>query len=146
MLGTFTADHYTTLKALIDTEVAARQVLEAQVRKLTHRVNRMSRVSHGPDLGIGPRNGTLSMFDHDDDDEDLATPAYDDDFGSETYKTPHEEFGGHNFEADTEEEEFPEEENFSRKRAPRTLSLGQLTLGRHSREREPQSSGTSVDL
>lgn len=130
--ASFTADHYTTLKALIDTEVAARQALEAQVTKLNHRVNRMSRTAQGPDTGVNLRNGTLSMFDHDDEDDELPTPSYDNYSESETYKTPHEELGGHDFEADPEEFH---EEKFS-KRAPRTMSLGQLTLNKHPREQQ----------
>lgn len=146
--GSFAADHYTTLKALIDTEVAARQALEAQVKKLNHRVNRMSRTSHGPDTGVDLKNGTLSMFEHDDDDEEMLTPSYDNYSESETFKTPYEEISGHDFDA-VQEQEF-HDDDFSRKRAPRTLSLGQLTLGKHQKEqqelRELPSPQTSVNM
>ncbi|KAK7755230.1 hypothetical protein SLS62_002735 [Diatrype stigma] len=131
-LNSFTSDPYTTLKALIDTEVAARQALEAQVTRLNHRVNRISRSAQGPDTGADLRNGTLSMFEHDDEDDELPTPSYDNYSESETYKTPHEELGEHDFEAD--HEEFSEKG--VSKRAPRTLSLGQLTLNKHQREQQ----------
>ena len=127
--GTYIADHYTTLKALIDTEAAARQALEDQVKKLTHRVNRMSRSVTDP--GVGPqRNGTFSTFEHDEE-EELPTPSSAYEYSeSEAYKTPREERGGPDFDAILDEDL---DENFSRKRAPRTLSLGQLTLGKPSR-------------
>ncbi|RYP24732.1 hypothetical protein DL765_000278 [Monosporascus sp. GIB2] len=128
--GAFSADHYTMLKVLIDTEIAARQALEAQVKKLTHRVNRMSRTSHGPESGIGSRTDTFSTFDHDDDEGDLPTPAYDTYSESEAYKTP-EERAGMDFEAVENEDLHDEEDDISRKRTPRTLSLGQMTLGKH---------------
>lgn len=144
--STFTADHYTTLKALLDTEIAARQALESQVKKLTHRVNRMSRAEQGPEPAANLRNGTLSMFEHDDEEEDLPTPSYDNYSESEAFKTPHEEFGAHDFGSPVQDEEFQEEE-FGRKRAPRTLSLGQLTLGKPPREqREFQSPEVGADL
>ncbi|RYP74654.1 hypothetical protein DL771_002920 [Monosporascus sp. 5C6A] len=128
--GAFSADHYTMLKVLIDTEIAARQALEVQVKKLTHRVNRMSRTSRGPELGIGPRTDTFSTFEHDDDEGDLPTPAYDTYSESEAYKTP-EERAGIDFEAVQNGDLHDEEDDISRKRTPRTLSLGQMTLGKH---------------
>ena len=140
--GTLTADHYTTLKALIDTEAAARQALEDQVKKLTHRVNRMSRSGTDPGV-LGQRNGTFSTFELDEE-EELPTPASAYEYSeSEAYKTPREERGGPDFDA-VNDEEF--DESFSRKRAPRTLSLGQLTLGKPSRTpSEIQSPEMSVD-
>ncbi|RYP27768.1 hypothetical protein DL767_007543 [Monosporascus sp. MG133] len=128
--GAFSADHYTMLKVLIDTEIAARQALEAQVKKLTHRVNRMSRTSRGPESGIRPRTDTFSTFEHDDDEEDLPTPAYDTYSESEAYTTP-EERAGIDFEAVQNGDLLDEEDDISRKRTPRTLSLGQMTLGKH---------------
>ncbi|RYP49650.1 hypothetical protein DL768_004692 [Monosporascus sp. mg162] len=128
--GAFSADHYTMLKVLIDTEIAARQALEAQVKKLTHRVNRMSRTSRGPESGIGPRTDTFSTFEHDDDEGDLPTPAYDTYSESEAYKTP-EERAGIDFDTVQNGDLHDEEEDISRKRTPRTLSLGQMTLGKH---------------
>ncbi|RYP01109.1 hypothetical protein DL764_006308 [Monosporascus ibericus] len=128
--GAFSADHYTMLKVLIDTEIAARQALEAQVKKLTHRVNRMSRTSRGPESGIGSRADTFSTFEHDDDEGDLPTPSYDTYSESEAYRTP-EERAGMDFEVVQNGDVHDEEEDVSRKRTPRTLSLGQMTLGKH---------------
>ena len=79
-----------------------------------------------------------------DEEEELPTPASAYEYSeSEAYKTPREERGGPDFDA-VNDEEF--DESFSRKRAPRTLSLGQLTLGKPSRTpSEIQSPEMSVD-
>ncbi|RYP65946.1 hypothetical protein DL769_006173 [Monosporascus sp. CRB-8-3] len=135
--GAFSADHYTMLKVLIDTEIAARQALEAQVKKLTHRVNRMSRTSRGPELGMGPTTDTFSTFEHDDDEGDLPTPAYDTYSESEAYKTP-EERAAIDFEAVQNGDLHDEEDDISRKRTPRTLSLGQMTLGKHPKAHQEE--------
>ncbi|KAI1374061.1 hypothetical protein F4677DRAFT_178594 [Hypoxylon crocopeplum] len=133
----FTADHYTTLKALLDTERDARQVLEARVTKLSHKLNLVSRTSHKLETA-STTYSTVSAFEHDDDDEPLTAGA---DTESETYKTPREEEPGHGFGAFGEELR-DEEEDGSRKKAARTLSLSQLTLKRPPR---PQQ-GAGVDL
>jgi hypothetical protein len=74
--GAMTMDHYTTLIALIDTERAARQALEADVKRLGHQLNLMSRASgySRTTLGDGPPTGYsaggTSAFDLDDDDDE----------------------------------------------------------------------------
>ncbi|KAI1412650.1 hypothetical protein F5Y13DRAFT_45280 [Hypoxylon sp. FL1857] len=135
-VGPFTADHYTTLKALLDTERDARQALEARVTRLSHRLNLVAQTSHKLETG-STSYSTVSAFDHDDD-EPLTAGA---DTESEAYKTPREEEAGHGFGAFGEELR-DEEEDGSRKKAARTLSLSQLTLKRPPRT--PQESG--VDL
>ncbi|KAI0383678.1 hypothetical protein F5Y04DRAFT_278304 [Hypomontagnella monticulosa] len=133
----FTADHYTTLKALLDTERDARQVLEARVTRLTHRLNLVTRTSHKLETA-STTYSTVSAFEHDDDDEPLSAGM---DTESEAYKTPREEEARHEFGAFGEELR-DEEEDGSRKKAARTLSLSQLTLKRP--QRTPQGAG--VDL
>ncbi|KAI1142761.1 hypothetical protein F5Y05DRAFT_408210 [Hypoxylon sp. FL0543] len=132
----FTADHYTTLKALLDTERDARQALEARVTRLSHRLNLVSRTSHKLETG-STTYSTVSAFEHDDD-EPLTAGA---DTESEAYKTPREEEAGHGFGAFGEELR-DEEEDGSRKKAARTLSLSQLTLKRPLRTQQE----TGVDL
>ncbi|KAI2466626.1 hypothetical protein F4781DRAFT_405183 [Annulohypoxylon bovei var. microspora] len=131
--GVLTADHYTTLKALVDTERDARQALEARVTRLSHRLNLICRTS--PKLETASTTySTVSAFEHDDD-EPLSAGT-----DSEAFKTPREE-GGHGFGAFGEELR-DEEVDGSRKKAARTLSLSQLTLKRPVRSQ--QESG--VDL
>ncbi|KAI1847427.1 hypothetical protein JX266_006652 [Neoarthrinium moseri] len=126
----FNADQYTTLMALLETERAARQVLEAQVTKLRHEVNLMSRTSHKFDALRGPFNTTYSTFEHDDDEDDIQVITGEEDLSeSEAFKTPREEYPQHGFGA-FGEELIDEDVDSSRKKAARTLSLSQLTLGK----------------
>ncbi|KAI0175618.1 hypothetical protein GGR52DRAFT_319611 [Hypoxylon sp. FL1284] len=125
-VGPFTIDHYTTLKALLDTERDARQVLESRVSKLNRRIDLLSRTHHKLETA-STTYSTLSAFDHDDDDDDEPLTAGGD-TDSEAFKTPQEEESGHGFGAFGEE--LREEEDGSRKKAARTLSLSQLTLKR----------------
>ncbi|PTD10057.1 hypothetical protein FCULG_00008503 [Fusarium culmorum] len=131
--GTFTMDHYTTLVALIHTERSAREALETQVKTLGHQLTKSF--------------GDRSAFDHDDDDENLASLAVitrshsrhvdpedsgigtghgDDSEYSDTFETPREE-GGHMFGAFGED---LDREDQAQTKAARTLSLSQLTMGR----------------
>ncbi|OTA97972.1 hypothetical protein M434DRAFT_26375 [Hypoxylon sp. CO27-5] len=135
-VGPFTTDHYTTLKALLDTERDARQALEARVTRLSHRVNLISRTSHKLETE-STSYSTVSAFEHDDD-EPLTADA---ETESEAYKTPREEEPGHGFGAFGEELRDDEEDG-SRKKAARTLSLSQLTLKRPPRT-QPEA---DVDL
>ncbi|KAL7628635.1 hypothetical protein AAE478_000150 [Parahypoxylon ruwenzoriense] len=139
-VGPFTMDHYATLKALLDTERDARQALEARVTRLSHKLNLVSRTSHKLETE-STTYSTVSAFDHDDEDEPLTAGA-DTETESEAYKTPREEGGpGHNFGAFGEELRDDEQDG-SRKKAARTLSLSQLTLKRPPQS--PQAAG--VDL
>ncbi|KAI1643445.1 uncharacterized protein F4817DRAFT_252579 [Daldinia loculata] len=136
-VGPFTTDHYVTLKALLDTERDARQALEARVTQLSHRLNLVARTSNKLETS-STTYSTVSAFDDDDDDEPLSAGI---DTESEAYKTPREEEPTHGFGAFGEELRV-EEQDGSRKKAARTLSLSQLTL-----KRPPQSpQGAGVDL
>ncbi|KAI0013368.1 hypothetical protein F4779DRAFT_640739 [Xylariaceae sp. FL0662B] len=122
---TLTAEHYTTLKALLDTERDARQVLEDRVTKLTHRLNLSFQTPQR--LDTATTYSTVSAFDHDDDDDEPRTTEADSE--SDAYKTPREEHPSHGFGAFGEELR-EEEGDGSRKKAARTLSLSQMTLKR----------------
>ncbi|KAI0483208.1 hypothetical protein GGR56DRAFT_231368 [Xylariaceae sp. FL0804] len=164
-----TTDHYTTLKALLDTERASRQALETQVTKLTHRLNLVSRTNK-----TAVKANVSSAFDDDDDDDDEEeeeeeeeeplTASTEDD-RSEAFRTPREELrGGHGFGAFGEELRVDDDDNDDgddddrdgsrRKKAARTLSLSQLTLGKPRRpppptpphQQQQQQSGTGVGL
>ncbi|KAI1767541.1 hypothetical protein GGR53DRAFT_518329 [Hypoxylon sp. FL1150] len=135
-VGAFTIDHYTTLKALLDTERDARQVLEDRVTKINRRLDQLSRANHKFETA-STAYSTVSAFEHDDDDEPLTAGG---DTDSEAFITPREEESGHGFGAFGEELR-EEEEDGSRKKAARTLSLSQLTL---KRPQVPQQAG--VDL
>lgn len=149
--GTFTMDHYTTLVALIHTERSAREALETQVKTLGHQLSILSN-SAAMNRGYDPPPtaksfGDRSAFDHDDDDENLASLAVitrshsrhvdpedsgigtghgDDSEYSDTFETPREE-GGHMFGAFGED---LDREDQAQTKAARTLSLSQLTMGR----------------
>ncbi|KAK2065868.1 hypothetical protein LY76DRAFT_135556 [Colletotrichum caudatum] len=147
--GTFTADHYTTLLALLETERASRQALESQVKKLTRRVNMLSGPG-GPgriSLQLEPPPtaksfGSISAFDQDSSDDDtlsrnrgflaedsgVGTCPGDDDSYSEVFATPKEEYpyGYGAF----GEELHDEIQDPQRKKAARTLSLSQMTLSK----------------
>ncbi|KAI5920081.1 hypothetical protein F4810DRAFT_723932 [Camillea tinctor] len=123
----FAADQYTTFISLLDAERTARQALEAQVAKLSRQVDILSRAS--PRIDTNPAYNVyanVSAFDHDDD-EELETPGTNSE--SEAFRTPREERPTHGFGAFGEELR-DEEEDGSRKKAARTLSLSQLTLGK----------------
>ncbi|KAH9909334.1 hypothetical protein F4778DRAFT_225841 [Xylariomycetidae sp. FL2044] len=129
-----TVDHYTTLKALLDTERAAREALESQVTKLSHQVSVMSsrhHYRHRPDEPLDPASTTAaySVFDHDDDDDE-DDEDLDVDTESEAFKTPREEGMPQSHFGAFGEELRVQEEDGSRKKAARTLSLSQLTLGK----------------
>ncbi|KAK6948331.1 hypothetical protein Daesc_010097 [Daldinia eschscholtzii] len=130
-VGPFTTDHYVTLKALLDTERDARQALEARVTQLSHRLNLIVRTPNKLETG-STTYSTVSAFDHDDDDEPLTAGI---DTESEAYKTPREEEPAHSFGAFGEELREDEQDG-SRKKAARTLSLSQLTLKRPLRSEQ----------
>ncbi|ORY65900.1 uncharacterized protein BCR38DRAFT_168566 [Pseudomassariella vexata] len=108
--GPFSADHYTALLALIETERVARQSLEAQVTKLSHRLSLMSRALQKYEGHTSHVSGTYS-------------------YESEAFKTPREEQPQHGFGA-FGEELVDDDSDGKRKKAARTLSLSQLTLGK----------------
>ncbi|KAK1985369.1 hypothetical protein LZ30DRAFT_584302 [Colletotrichum cereale] len=147
--GTFTADHYTTLLTLLETERASRQALESQVKKLTRRLNMLTgpgghgRISlHMEPPPTAKSFGSVSAFDQDSSDDDtlsrnrrflaedsgVGTGPGDDDSYSEVFATPKEEypFGYGAF----GEELRDENEDPLRKKAARTLSLSQMTLSK----------------
>ncbi|GKT42137.1 uncharacterized protein ColSpa_02318 [Colletotrichum spaethianum] len=147
--GTFTADHYTTLLALLETERTSRQALESQVKKLTRRLNMISGpTGHGRmSLQMEPPPtaksfGSVSAFDQDSSDDEglsrnrrfmaedsgVGTGPGDEDSYSEVFATPREEqpYGYGAF----GEELRDEDEDPQRKKAARTLSLSQMTLGK----------------
>ncbi|OTB07546.1 hypothetical protein M426DRAFT_240045 [Hypoxylon sp. CI-4A] len=141
--GPFTADHYTTLKALLDTERDARQALEARVTRLSHKLNLVSRASPYK-LETTSTYSTVSAFEHDDEDDEPLTAGAETE--SEAYKTPREEEEpSHGFGAFGEELREDEVDG-SRKKAARTLSLSQLTLKRPPRGQLPQQAASPVDL
>ncbi|KAK2004704.1 hypothetical protein LX36DRAFT_563960 [Colletotrichum falcatum] len=147
--GTFTADHYTTLLTLLETERASRQALESQVKKLTRRLNMLSGPGgHGRiSLQMEPPPtaksfGSVSAFDQDSSDDDalsrnqrflaedsgVGTGPGDDDSYSEVFATPKEEYP-YGYGAFGEELR-DEIEDPQRKKAARTLSLSQMTLSK----------------
>ncbi|KAI8632548.1 hypothetical protein F5Y19DRAFT_367735 [Xylariaceae sp. FL1651] len=136
--GTFTPDHYTTLKALLDAERAARQTLEIRVTKLTHMVDMMSRTTHKLDTNSSAVYANVSTFEHDDDEDDGEPLSASIDDSSDAFKTPREEKPAHDFDAFGEG--LPDEvDEGSRKKAARTLSLGQLTLGKPKHSQQPDA-------
>ncbi|KAL0938987.1 uncharacterized protein CTRU02_205597 [Colletotrichum truncatum] len=146
----FTADHYTMLLALLETERASRQALESQVKKLTRRINMISGPTGNGRLSLqmeppptAKSFGSVSAFDRDSSDDDdaalrdrrylaedsgVGTGVGDDDSYSEVFATPKEEqpysYGAFG------EELREEDEDPQRKKAARTLSLSQMTLGK----------------
>ncbi|KAI8217420.1 hypothetical protein K4K53_009198 [Colletotrichum sp. SAR 10_77] len=147
---TFTADHYTMLLALLETERSSRQALESQVKKLTRRINMISGPTGNGRMSLqmeppptAKSFGSVSAFDHDSsDDEDAAarnrrflaedsgvgTGVGDDDSYSEVFATPKEE-QSHGYGA-FGEDLLDEDDDPARKKAARTLSLSQMTLGK----------------
>jgi hypothetical protein len=148
-------DHYTTLLALIHTERSAREALETQVKTLGHQLSILSNsavMNGGYDPPPTAKSfGDRSAFDHDDDDDNLASLAVitrshsrhvdpedsgigtghgDDSEYSDTFETPREE-GGHSFGAFGED---LDREDQAQTKAARTLSLSQLTMGRGTQQ------------
>ncbi|KAF5669147.1 hypothetical protein FDENT_11597 [Fusarium denticulatum] len=154
----FTMDHYTTLLALIHTERSAREALETQVKTLGHQLSILSH-SVNTNSGFDPPPtaksfGDRSAFDHDDDDDNLASLAImtrsqnrhidpedsgigtghgDESEYSDTFETPREE--GHSFGAFGED---LDKEDLAQTKAARTLSLSQLTMGRGTQKSSQQ--------
>ncbi|KAI1122314.1 hypothetical protein F5Y10DRAFT_287290 [Nemania abortiva] len=143
--GGFTTDHYDTLKALLDAERAMRHALEIRVTKLSNIVDMMSRTNQNPDRGTflgGYPN--VSTFEHDDDDDEYEgteppSASIDD---SDAFETPREERPIPSYDVSDDEVQGDVDDE-ARKRAARTLSLGQLTLGKPKHTQQP---GAGVDL
>ncbi|KAI0466986.1 hypothetical protein F4859DRAFT_283126 [Xylaria cf. heliscus] len=138
----FTSDHYNTLRRLLDTERAARHALEIRVTQLAQTVHMMSRTTHKLHVDVSTSgHGPVSTFEHDDDEDDdeddEEPPSASIDDNSDAFKTPQEEQPIHNYFRDDEVDDG------SRKRAARTLSLGQLTLGKPKHSQKP---GAGIDL
>lgn len=146
----FNMDHYTTLMALIQTERSAREALEAEVKKLGYQVSILANFGVGMDdhdydpPPTAKSFGDYSAFDHDDGSEDIdrverskprghsvqhedsgIATTQGDESEYETFETPVEEI--HTFGAFGE---HLSEEDEAQKKAARTLSLSQLTLGK----------------
>jgi hypothetical protein len=127
-----TLEHYTTLIALITQEQTARQRLEAQVMSLQKQLRTLqtsispaqSYPTPSPEHGHGePRvRSECSSFDNDD---SSLEEGFD---NAEVYQTPSEEHT-HYGEEPFEDIEGVVVDGVSKK-APRTLSLSQLTLGK----------------
>jgi hypothetical protein len=143
-------DHYTTLLALVRTERSAREALETQVKTLGHQMSVLSNsfaINDGYDPPPTAKSfGDRSAFDHDEDDDNIASLAAitrsqsrqvdpedsgigtghgDESDYSDTFETPHEE--GHSIGAFGED---LDREVQAQTKAARTLSLSQLTMGR----------------
>ncbi|KAM0819578.1 hypothetical protein AB5N19_05394 [Seiridium cardinale] len=138
-------DRYTTLFALLETERASRQYLEAQVTRLSQKIDFLTR----PPQKVDSSRVAYSVFEHDDDDDDdddddegHENAANDDHSESEAFETPHEEHPQHGFGA-FGEELVGDDADGSRKKAARTLSLSQLTMGK---PRRPASAESGVEL
>ncbi|KAJ8107896.1 hypothetical protein ONZ43_g6589 [Nemania bipapillata] len=143
--GGFTTDHYDTLKALLDAERAMRHALEIRVTKLAHMVDMMSRTKQNLDRGTFLGGYTnVSTFDHDDDDDYDGTepPSASVDGTSDAFETRQEERQMHSYDASDDSVQDGVDDD-ARKRAARTLSLGQLTLGKPKHTQQP---GGGVDL
>ncbi|KAH8675735.1 hypothetical protein BX600DRAFT_507947 [Xylariales sp. PMI_506] len=130
----FTSHQYTTLLALLETERAARQALEAQVMKLNNKLNLALRNPKKLEVRTDSAELPKSVFDHDDDENGAEWPGGDPDelSESEPFETPREERQQQEFGA-FGEQLLDEEADESRKKAARTLSLSRLTLGKPSR-------------
>lgn len=129
-------DRYTTLLSLLETERAARQYLEAQVTRLSQKLSQTPRTTQKPG------RVAVSIFEHDDDDEDAGEGGRDDFSESDAFETPREDYPKHGFGA-FGEELTDEEADGSRKRAARTLSLSQLTMKKTQR---PATTESGVEL
>ncbi|KAI0399656.1 hypothetical protein F4802DRAFT_541460 [Xylaria palmicola] len=147
--GTFTPDRYNTLKALLDAERAARHALETRVTQLAHRVHLLSQKIPKPDPNPpSSARAEVSVFEHDDDDDvddgGILHPSTDLNNHPDTLKPPPEDEPVYNYDDSDDDVEGEEGvDDSARKRAARTLSLGQLTLGKPKRAQQP---GAEVDL
>ncbi|KAH7329281.1 hypothetical protein B0I35DRAFT_41266 [Stachybotrys elegans] len=147
--GNFTVDQYATLTALLETERASRQALEAQVKSLGHQIAIMAKNARKGDpqdsnddfSPTGRSFGQRSVFDQDDDDyqhkfrtlkgervplEDsgIATGDADEDDYSEAFITPHE----HAHTNGVFGQDHNEEDDTMKRKTARTMSLSQMTL------------------
>ncbi|KAI8950472.1 hypothetical protein F4801DRAFT_341881 [Xylaria longipes] len=132
----FTSEDYNTLKTLLEAERAARHALEIRVTQLAQMIHTMSRPTHKLHVNAWPGvDVPVSTFedDDDDDDEDDEEPPSASIDDSDVFETPREEQLIHEFD-DFGDDEVDES---SRKRAARTLSLGQLTLGKPKHSQKP---------
>ncbi|EGY22780.1 hypothetical protein HYQ45_010063 [Verticillium longisporum] len=158
--GPLTTEHYSTLLRLLEAERASRHSLEAQVRMLAQRLEAVAASTpkqrwasiHGEPPPTARSFGDVSAFDQQTpeyeygnghknqplmpEDSGIATrglAGVDEDDYSETYATPREEqshgygaFGEELRDGDGDEDD----EDGQRKKAARTLSLSQLTMGK----------------
>lgn len=154
-----TMEQQTMLLAHLEAERASRQVLEERVAALTSSLNSLLSRHHSTHFQPPPTArsfGQVSVFHHDDSDEEngahskhvghvgpedsgLATGSTtggEDDYSEEPFETPRERlaFGQEDtvYQGDTRDDDYEDgddDENLHQK-APRTMSLGQLTLGR----------------
>lgn len=153
-------DDASILQSQLEAERAARQALEAQVKKLSERLNLLSSTMFAmvrdpaksksqerlrPDTNATtpaptpsptgltsvsipvPAGKAQSVFE--DDDDDGSTVAKEGDDYSEAFQTPREESGPTNYGAFGEELK-DDDDDPKRKKAARTLSLSQLTMGK----------------
>ncbi|KAG7133719.1 hypothetical protein HYQ45_008148 [Verticillium longisporum] len=158
--GPLTTEHYSTLLRLLEAERASRHSLEAQVRMLAQRLEAVAASApkqrwasiHGEPPPTARSFGHVSAFDQQTpeyeygnghknhlltpEDSGIATgglAGVDEDDYSETYATPREE-QSHGYGAFGEElrdgDEDEDDEDGQRKKAARTLSLSQLTMGK----------------
>ncbi|KAH6660069.1 hypothetical protein BKA67DRAFT_530186 [Truncatella angustata] len=134
---TLSDDRYSTLLTLLESERAARQYLEAQLTRLSKKFDILSQTPQKAHPFVQQTHRiTYSVFEHDDDDDEANEAGRDDQSVSEAFETPREERPKHGFGA-FGEELTDEDEDGSRKRAARTLSLSQLTM------RTPRKSPTT---
>ncbi|KFA73566.1 hypothetical protein S40288_09455, partial [Stachybotrys chartarum IBT 40288] len=150
--GPFTMDHFTALTALLETERAARQALEAQVKSLGHQITIMNKQYRRGESsamnGFSPTAqsfGEHSAFDEDDDDHDMdeeprkhrgvkpkqlvledsgiATGDTEEE-DAEDFITPHEEMQRYG----PFDEDGLDYSEAARRKTARTMSLSQMTL------------------
>jgi hypothetical protein len=159
---TMEQEQYAKLIQLVETERAARVALEAQIKTLSHQIDLMGQDSAYRKAAnvVVPQTGksfaSRSAFDLDDDDDaddtvvhgqpyresltledsGIVTGVTDDDY-SETFTTPYEAPSGF-----VVADDDTDEENAITRKAARTLSLSQLTLGTGQKPKQeplPQS-------
>lgn len=135
-------DRYNNLLALLENERAARQYLEAQVKQLVQKIDHLSTPRMFNITSLSGPAMTQSVFEQDDDD-DTDEPRRDDISESDAFETPREEYSKHGYGA-FGEELTDEDADGSRKKAARTLSLSQLTMGK--KQRRPASAESGVEL
>ncbi|KAI0391134.1 hypothetical protein F5Y17DRAFT_24855 [Xylariaceae sp. FL0594] len=142
--GGLTSEHYNSLRMLLDAERAARLALEARVTRLTRTVKILSRTTHildtnMPSSGLYPNVSTFED-DEDDDVEPLSASVGD---VSEDFRTSADEYPAPGYYESDEESHDDDVDDGTRKRAARTLSLGQLT---HGKPKHSQRPAAGVDL